>query len=52
MFNNLIAVLMDDDDLVYVLYVFRGHLFRKYPDGRLGRVDAADVAFYNWRCKK
>ena len=40
MFSNFVAALMDDDDLVYVLYVFRGHLFRKYPDGRLGRVVA------------
>lgn len=46
MFNNFVAALMGDDDLLYVLYVFRGHLFRKYPDGRLGRADAADFAFY------
>ena len=46
MFNNFVAALMAGDDLVYVLYTFRGHLFRKYPDGRLGRADAADSYFY------
>ena len=46
MFNNLIAVLMDEDVLIYELYEFHGHLFRVYPSGKIGRADYADNAFY------
>ena len=46
MFNNLIAVLMNEDVLIYELYEFRGHLFRVYPSGKIGRADYADNAFY------
>ena len=46
MFKNLIAVLMDEDVLVYKLYEFRGHLFRVYPSGKIGRSDCADNEFY------
>lgn len=48
MFNNFVAALMDEDVLVYELYIFRGHLFRVYPSGRIGCADDADNTFYKW----
>lgn len=32
-------------ELVYNIYCYRGHVFRAYPDGRIGRADDADRAF-------
>ena len=34
-----------DADLVYNIYCYRGHVFRVYPDGRIGRADDTDRAF-------
>lgn len=40
-----VAALQAGDDLVYVLYLFRGHLFR-VGGGRISRADRADREFY------
>ena len=43
-----VAALQAGDDLVYVLCVWRGHLFR-VCDGGICRADRADHEFYNMR---
>lgn len=32
----------EGDVLLYDCYLYRGHLFRRYPDGRLSGADDAD----------
>ena len=39
MFNNPIGALCDEDNLIYFLYEYRGHVFRQYPNGRLEKAD-------------
>jgi hypothetical protein len=39
MFNNPICALCGENELVYVLYEYHGHVFRKYPNGRLEKAD-------------
>ena len=43
-----VAALQAGDDLVYVLCVWRGHLFR-VCDGGISRADRADHEFFNMR---
>jgi len=43
--GECIAALQAGDYLVYVLYLFRGHLFR-VGGGRISRADRADREFY------
>lgn len=33
------------NDFLYELYVFRGHAFRVYPGGRIGKADEGDIDF-------
>lgn len=33
------------NDFLYELYVFRGHPFRVYPCGRIGKADEGDIHF-------
>ena len=40
-----VAALQDENELVYVLYLFRGHLFR-VCNGGISRADRADREFY------
>lgn len=46
-----VAALQDENELVYVLYLFRGHLFR-VGGGRISRADRADHEFFNMRRTK
>ena len=33
------------NDFLYELYVFRGHAFRVYPGGHIGKADEGDIDF-------
>lgn len=46
-----VAALQAGDDVVYVLCVWRGHLFR-VCDGGISRADRADHEFFNMRRTK
>lgn len=39
MFNNPICALCGENELVYILYKYHGHVFRKYQNGRLEKAD-------------
>lgn len=41
MFENFIMAAMSDE-LVYECYDFRGHIFRRYPSGRICEADEYD----------
>ena len=49
--SECVAALQDENELVYVLYLFRGHLFR-VCDGGISRADRADHEFFNMRRTK
>lgn len=40
--KNYLAACVQGDTLLYELYSFRGHVFRVYPDGKIGRADESD----------
>lgn len=47
-----VAALQAGDDLVYVLCVWRGHLFRVYPGRLIVAADHVDREFFNMRRSK
>lgn len=36
-----------ENDFLYELYVFRGHAFRVYPGGNIGKANEDDIHFIN-----
>lgn len=44
MFNNFLCSCCSSDSVLYDLYSFRGHVFRKYPDGHITQADENDVS--------
>ena len=47
---ELIAALMDENVVLYVLYLWKGHLFR-FENGKITSADSADIKFYEGREK-
>ena len=37
-----ICALQDGNTILYVVGVYHGHVFRKYPDGHLGKANAQE----------
>lgn len=42
MFDCHLFACCDADALVYECFLFRGHVFRRYPDGRISAADEED----------
>lgn len=38
-----LVALMDEDEIVYTLGIFRGHCFREYPDGKIEAADEQEI---------
>lgn len=40
--KNLVA-LVDENEVIYMLGIFRGHCFREYPDGKIEAANEQEI---------
>ena len=43
MFDKFCCACCSADKLLYEVFCFRGHFFRRFPNGKLGKADAEDI---------
>lgn len=51
MFDNFVCFCCNGDEILYECYIFRGHLFRRYPNGFVASASDDDIqaaAHFTW----